>query len=74
MGIELVTTDGIFALDGGEWEPLEPLDGVADSSREQYRLEIEHGSDAAEAPSVMVRVSDASGNLGGDMWRLEEKN
>ncbi len=59
------------AMDGGEWQPLDPLDGVADSEQEHYRLLVP-SLEGAEARSVTVRVTDSAGNLGGDMWRLEE--
>jgi hypothetical protein len=59
------------ALDGGQWQPLNPLDGVADSEREQYRLVVESHPAASALRSLTVRVTDAAGNLGGEMWLLE---
>jgi len=62
------------ALDGGTWEPIAPLDGVADSPKERYRLQIDSADlSPLNEPSVMVRVSDAAGNLGGDLWKLTER-
>jgi sugar lactone lactonase YvrE len=57
------------ALDGGPWMPLSPQDGVADSELESYRLELEPVD--AQARSIIVRVTDSSGNLGGAMWSID---
>jgi outer membrane protein assembly factor BamB len=60
------------AIDGGEWKPLSPLDGVADSELESYRLIVQrNGENPAGARSMIVRVTDSSGNLGGAMWRID---
>jgi sugar lactone lactonase YvrE len=60
-----------IAVDAGEWRPLEPLDGVADSAEERYRTRIE-GTDAGPPRrAIQVRVTDSSGNLGGDAWALD---
>lgn len=55
------------AIDGGGWMPLSPLDGVADSELEQYSLSLEAGTPL----SMIVRVTDSSGNLGGAMWSID---
>jgi hypothetical protein len=61
------------AVDGGEWMPLDPLDGVSDSEEEQYELLVGPPSEPGpNARSLMVRVTDAVGNLGGEMWLLED--
>ena len=57
------------ALDGGMWTPLSPQDGVADSELESYRLVLEPG--AEDAHSIIVRVTDSAGNLGGAMWSID---
>jgi hypothetical protein len=60
------------AIDGGRWMPLSPLDGVADSDLEPYSLIVEADTTRADAPrSMIVRVTDSSGNLGGAMWRID---
>jgi len=60
------------AIDGRAWVPLSPLDGVADSEIERYTLIIEPEASApAGARSMIVRVTDSSGNLGGAMWRVD---
>ncbi len=57
-----------YALDGRTWRGVDPEDGVADSELERYSIRIA-GDDLP--PHVMLRVTDAFGNLGGDMRRLE---
>jgi len=54
------------ALDGGKWEPLDPMDGIADSGEEHYRVEVDATEESSR--SLMIRVTDAVGNLGGEMW------
>ena len=53
------------AVDTGDWQPLAPLDGVADEADERYRLVIDLddavGSDGPR--TVKVRVTDAAGNV-----------
>jgi hypothetical protein len=60
------------AVDGGEWQPVDPLDGVADSSEERYQVRVDPGETELSQRSIHVRVTDSSGNLGGDAWPLEE--
>jgi hypothetical protein len=55
------------AVDGRSWQPVLPLDGVADSVEERYAVEIEPPA-ADETDAVLV---DAAGNLGGDVWTIE---
>jgi hypothetical protein len=57
-------------FDGGDLQPLDPVDGVADSEEELYELSFDD-FDRLGTPSLTVRVSDASGNVGGDLWLLE---
>ncbi len=63
-----------FAVDAEDWRPLQPLDGVADSAEERYRLTLGPAGDAeaGEPRTIKVRVTDTSGNLGGDAWSLAE--
>jgi hypothetical protein len=61
-----------IAVDGGAWTPLSPLDGVADSELEEYRLVLEPDEDHPGGPrSIIARVTDSSGNLGGAMWSVD---
>ncbi len=58
------------AVDGGAWQLLDPLDGVADSAEESYRMRVEPGQGSISPRSIHLRVTDTSGNLGGDAWPL----
>jgi len=44
---------------------------VADSAEERYLTRIEAGAAGSPRRSIHVRVTDTSGNLGGDAWPLE---
>lgn len=57
-----------YSLDGGDWLPLVPTDGVADSAEESYEIEfaVPDGRDAPRG--LAVRVADEAGNLGGAAW------
>jgi hypothetical protein len=58
-----------LALDGGEWMALDPLDGVADSLREQYRAEVEVPESGEH--TFGVRATDQMGNRGAGHLRVE---
>ncbi len=62
------------AMDGGAWQAVDPVDGVADSEEERYRLAVSRpaGAGPADARAMRVRVSDGAGNLGGELWLIEE--
>jgi hypothetical protein len=51
-----------FALDGGPWTPLFPDDGLFDSPREQITLALPDLKPGVHL--LMVRASDAAGNVG----------
>jgi hypothetical protein len=51
-----------FAVDGGEWTTLNPLDGVADSLDERFQADVE--IDLPGEHLLGVRASDQSGNRG----------
>ncbi len=62
------------AVDSGDWQPLDPLDGVADSAEERYLLVIDPAEDdgaVGRQRTVRVRVTDWAGNMGGDAWVLD---
>ena len=60
-----------YALNGKVWRTVAPLDGVADSAEEDYRLEIDPSALEGSSRHVVLRITDAAGNLGGDMRRLD---
>jgi hypothetical protein len=64
------------AVDSGDWQPLEPEDGVADASEELYQLSIEPLADDSHAGprTLRVRVTDSAGNMAGDAWVLGGKD
>jgi hypothetical protein len=49
-----------YSVNAGEWQLLYPVDGISDSNREEYRLELPQLS--AGEYSVVVRGNDAAGN------------
>lgn len=51
-----------YAVDGMSWQPLDAVDGVADSPEEKFLLRLE--SLPPGEHSVVVRVYDAAGNAG----------
>ena len=59
-----------FAVDGAEWVRLDPLDGVADSGLEKYRLILPRDSGGPESVELMVRGTDRSGNVRLEMFRV----
>ena len=60
------------AMDAGDWQPLFPEDGVADSDVERYRLMLPGVGQAKLPASVRVRITDAAGNLGGALKQVEK--
>ena len=63
-----------IAVDGGEWRPVHPLDGIADSEEERYQLVVDpEVPENTTVRSLRVRVIDAAGNLGGDLWVADEE-
>jgi sugar lactone lactonase YvrE len=59
-----------IAVGDGDWQPVRPEDGVADSELERFRLTLSVDGNE-DVPSVRVRVTDSAGNLGGEMRRVE---
>ncbi len=58
-----------YALDGGDWSALNPLDGVADAPRESYKAEVEVGPGGAY--TLGVRATDQMGNRGAGHVQIE---
>jgi hypothetical protein len=51
-----------FAVDGGDWNLIFPVDGVADSAFEQYRIKTPDLSIGEHL--ISIRASDRDGNTG----------
>jgi hypothetical protein len=49
-------------VDGGEWRTVFPEDGIADSPREAYTVELTLAG--AGEHTISLRAFDASGNVG----------
>jgi hypothetical protein len=55
-----------YALDGGEWTPLFPVDGLFDTPRETLALDLPELDPGAHV--LRIRATDAAGNTGaGDL-------
>jgi hypothetical protein len=61
-----------YALDGGPWTPLFPDDGLFDTSREQITLSLPDLKPGVHL--LMVRATDAAGNLGSGDSLLGPRN
>ena len=51
-----------FAVDGGDWNLVFPVDGIADSTFEQYRIKASDLSTGEHL--ISIRASDRDGNTG----------
>jgi hypothetical protein len=51
-----------YALDGGDWSPLFPIDGLFDSGNETVAIMLKDLK--AGTHVLMVRAADAAGNMG----------
>lgn len=49
-----------YTVNAGEWKPIYPEDGIADSANERFTIEVPAGKGNA----VTIRVFDANGNSG----------
>jgi hypothetical protein len=59
-----------FALEDGPWRAVDPLDGIADSDKESYRLTVDRVPGNA-GRYLRVRVTDVSGNVGGTLQAID---
>jgi hypothetical protein len=57
-----VLREASFSVDAGDWVPAQPADGLSDSLSETYEIVVP--APPAGEHSVVVRVSDAAGNVG----------
>ncbi len=67
--IEIEAADGAsplrraeYAVDAGQWVPVEPVDGVLDTPGERFTLRIENLPPGEHV--IVFRASDAAGNAG----------
>ncbi len=51
-----------YSIDAGPWVPLEPVDGILDSKREQFRVRVENLSPGEHL--FVVRAVDSGNNAG----------
>ena len=51
-----------YSVDAGWWQPLESMDGIIDTPREQFRVHLEKLT--AGEHLIVVRVYDTAGNAG----------
>ena len=51
-----------YAIDGGDWQPLSPSDGIADQLSEPFAVQLPKL--ARGAHSVVVRATDSADNVG----------
>ncbi|HZS42273.1 MAG TPA: PQQ-binding-like beta-propeller repeat protein [Polyangia bacterium] len=52
-----------FSVDGGEWQPVAPRDGIFDETAEDFSFKLPSGLQAG-AHSLAVRAVDAADNVG----------
>lgn len=65
--IEVIDSTGMvkhadFSVDGGEWRAVSPDDGIADSPRERFTLDLP--LEGAGEHTISLRAFDGSGNVG----------
>lgn len=51
-----------FAVDGGEWRPLFPVDDLFDTAEERFEIDLSSLSPGSHI--IAVRATDAGGNIG----------
>ncbi len=56
-----------YALDGGPWQEIFPVDGLNDAREERYEIVAVEGQ---SAKTIAVRAADVFGNVGGDHLAL----
>ncbi|MDB4967412.1 MAG: hypothetical protein JWN44_3101 [Myxococcales bacterium] len=52
-----------YSIDGGDWQPIAPKDGIFDDPHEEFSVKLPSGL-AAGAHSLAVRAVDAADNVG----------
>lgn len=57
-----IVRDTAYAVDAGDWESVQPADGLNDSPTERYDLTLPRPAPGEH--SIVVRATDAAGNTG----------
>ncbi len=57
-----IIRDTAYAIDAGDWVPVQPVDGLDDSPLERYDLTLPRPAPGEH--SIVVRSTDAAGNTG----------
>lgn len=52
-----------FSLDGGRWEEVHPVDGIADSPEERYEVAVAAAAAGAGTRMMVLRATDILGNV-----------
>jgi sugar lactone lactonase YvrE len=52
-----------FSLDGGRWEEVHPVDGIADSPEERYEVAVPTAAPGAGTRMIVLRATDILGNV-----------
>jgi hypothetical protein len=60
-----------YQLDGGGWKSIFPMDGLADSKREEFRVTVQLPD--ARPHVVSFRAFDANSNVGSAQTSVNEK-
>ena len=60
-----------YQLDGGQWLPVFPLDGLADSRQEQFSIRIDLPDSRPHL--IAVRLFDANSNIGGAVTTAQSR-
>ena len=65
-------TEMAFSIDGGEWQPMQPKDGLFDDLAEAFSVRLPAGL-AAGTHTLAVRASDAADNVGASQLTFRVK-
>lgn len=61
-----------MSVDGGDWRPVDPADGIADSRLEIYNLVFKVQGNDSLPRRLMVRATDRAGNLAVQLIQLSD--
>jgi hypothetical protein len=61
-----------YQVDGGEWKPVFPVDGIADARREEFSVKVSLPD--ARPHSIALRVFDANANVGSAQAAVRKGN